>query len=63
MKVLFFVKYIANKISMALRFFVMYIKFVIYIKKVKTISGRRYVDLVMYSHVLMRCKGGLYDKR
>lgn len=42
---------------MALRFFVMYIK------KVKTISGRRYVDLVMYSHVLMRCKGGLYDKR
>ena len=57
MKVLFFVKYIVNKISIALRFFVMYIK------KVKTISGRRYVDLVMYSHVLMRCKGGLYDKR
>ncbi len=57
MKVLFFVKYIVNKISMALRFFVMYIK------KVKTILGRRYVDLVMYSHVLMRCKGGLYDKR
>ena len=61
MKVLFFVKYIVNKISMALRFFVMYIKKVI--KKVKTILGRRYVDLVMYSHVLMRCKGGLYDKR
>ena len=46
---------------MVLRFFVMYIKKVI--KKVKTILGRRYVDFVMYSHVLMRCKGGLYDKR
>ena len=42
---------------MALRFFVMYIK------KVKTILGRRYVDSVMYSRVLMRGKGGLYDKQ